>query len=296
VLDWIILIPYVSYLSLSSFIFDMSTLQVGVKVNPATSRYGSCDAAARTCSVRRTNKHISEMSVCSIPRKCKYCSFVQRPRRYLLFDTNWDGRLTEGRNQLKAANPGRKSAIVPYSQETEFVATCMLVLRDNAVDHYFEIQFMRQLIRPFDMSPWLRVTRTSTRRFQWPRDLRRRSAAPRLLGLWVRIPPAAWMPVSRECCVQSGRDFCDGVITRPEESYRVWRVWVWSRSLERWDHDPKMGRIATRRKDRKKENKANPRYSPFHTPTYLNAGAVITAFLIHLKCLEREIKPSYGGD
>ena len=28
---------------------------------------------------------------------------------------------------------------------------------------------------------------------QWPRGLRRGSVAVRLLGLWVRIPPGAWM-------------------------------------------------------------------------------------------------------
>jgi len=32
-------------------------------------------------------------------------------------------------------------------------------------------------------------------RSQWPRGLRRRSAAARLLGFWVRIPPEAWMSV-----------------------------------------------------------------------------------------------------
>ena len=32
-------------------------------------------------------------------------------------------------------------------------------------------------------------------RSQWPRGLRRRSAAARLLRLWVRIPPGAWMSV-----------------------------------------------------------------------------------------------------
>jgi len=37
-----------------------------------------------------------------------------------------------------------------------------------------------------------------------PRGLRRRSAAARLLRLWVRIPPGAWMFVSCECCVSSG--------------------------------------------------------------------------------------------
>jgi hypothetical protein len=31
---------------------------------------------------------------------------------------------------------------------------------------------------------------------QWPRGLRRGSTAVRLLGLWVRIPPGAWMSVS----------------------------------------------------------------------------------------------------
>jgi hypothetical protein len=29
-----------------------------------------------------------------------------------------------------------------------------------------------------------------------------------------------------ECCVLSGRDLCDGLITRPEESYRLVRVVV----------------------------------------------------------------------
>ena len=59
-----------------------------------------------------------------------------------------------------------------------------------------------------------------------PRGLRRRSSAYRLLRLWVRIPPGAWMFVCCECSVLSGRGLCDGLITRPEESYRVWRVIV----------------------------------------------------------------------
>jgi len=63
---------------------------------------------------------------------------------------------------------------------------------------------------------------SSVRRSQWPDGLRRESAATRLLGLWVRILPRAWMSVSYECCVSSGRGLCDGLITRVEESYRVW--------------------------------------------------------------------------
>jgi hypothetical protein len=37
----------------------------------------------------------------------------------------------------------------------------------------------------------------------------------------VGLNPAGGMDVCRECCVLSGRDLCDGLITRPEESYRV---------------------------------------------------------------------------
>ena len=63
-------------------------------------------------------------------------------------------------------------------------------------------------------------------RSQWPRGLRRRSAAARLLRLWVRIPPGAWIFVCCECCVLSSRGLCDGLIIRSEESYRLWRVVV----------------------------------------------------------------------
>ena len=39
------------------------------------------------------------------------------------------------------------------------------------------------------------------RRSQWPRGLRRRPAAARLLRTWVQIPPWAWMfVVSFVCC------------------------------------------------------------------------------------------------
>jgi hypothetical protein len=39
------------------------------------------------------------------------------------------------------------------------------------------------------------------------------------------------MSVCCECCVVSGRGLCDGLITRPEESYRLWCVVVWYRKL-----------------------------------------------------------------
>jgi hypothetical protein len=41
------------------------------------------------------------------------------------------------------------------------------------------------------------------------------------------------MFVCCECCVLAGRGLCDGLITRPEESCRLWRVVVCeSRNLE----------------------------------------------------------------
>jgi hypothetical protein len=62
------------------------------------------------------------------------------------------------------------------------------------------------------------------RRSRWPRGLRRWSAAARLLRFWVRIPPGAWKFVCCECRALSGRGLCDELITRPEESYRLWCV------------------------------------------------------------------------
>jgi hypothetical protein len=44
----------------------------------------------------------------------------------------------------------------------------------------------------------------------------RATVAARLLGLWVRMSPGAWMFISCECCVLAGRGVCDELITRPE--------------------------------------------------------------------------------
>ena len=37
-------------------------------------------------------------------------------------------------------------------------------------------------------------------------------------------PTEAWMSVCCECYVLSGRGLCDELITRPEESFRLWCV------------------------------------------------------------------------
>jgi len=88
-----------------------------------------------------------------------------------------------------------------------------------------------------------------SRRSQWPRGLRRRSAAARLPRLWVHIQPGAWMSVSCESCVLWGIDLIDELISRPEEPYRLWCVVVcdletlWMRRP--W---PALGRSATKKK------------------------------------------------
>jgi len=88
-----------------------------------------------------------------------------------------------------------------------------------------------------------------TSRSQWPCGLRRRSAAARLLRLWVQIPPGVWMFVCCECCVLSGRGVCDELITRPEESYRLWCVLVCDLETSRMRRPcPAMGRSATAKK------------------------------------------------
>ena len=58
------------------------------------------------------------------------------------------------------------------------------------------------------------------------RGLRRRSAAARLLRLWVPIPPRGHGCLSVVSGVFSDKGLCDGLITRPEDSYRLWCVVV----------------------------------------------------------------------
>jgi hypothetical protein len=62
-------------------------------------------------------------------------------------------------------------------------------------------------------------------RSQRSRSLRRRSAAASLLRLWVRIPHGTCMPVISVVSCQE-KSICDELITRLEESYRLWCVVV----------------------------------------------------------------------
>ena len=53
-----------------------------------------------------------------------------------------------------------------------------------------------------------------------------------LAGIADSNSAGAWISVSCECCLLSGRGLGDELITCPRKSYRVWCVWVWSWSLD----------------------------------------------------------------
>jgi len=61
---------------------------------------------------------------------------------------------------------------------------------------------------------------------------RRGPAAACLLKFLVSFSPESYMPVSHQCCLLSGNNRCVVLITRPEESYRLWCVWMWSWILD----------------------------------------------------------------
>jgi len=101
-------------------------------------------------------------------------------------------------------------------------------------------------------------------RSQSPRCPKRRSTVARLLRFWIRIPPGVWMSVCCECCILSGTALCDGLITGPEESYRLWCVVVcdletsWMRRP--W---PPLGQSATGNKWINDINKLTPTGSSY---------------------------------
>jgi hypothetical protein len=98
----------------------------------------------------------------------------------------------------------------------------LALLRRVIMSHFNPLKrsgtYMQQLLR----ESYIYISRP-----RWPRGLRRRSAAAWLLGSRVRIPLRALMFVS---CVSVlscvGRGHCDGLVTRPEESYRMCQLYV----------------------------------------------------------------------
>jgi hypothetical protein len=115
-------------------------------------------------------------------------------------------------------NPSRPGA---QPDVWHVLLVCQCVRYTDRDKHVFvpcksQVHYLRNNVVSFD------ILEVSLGRSQSPRGLRRGSTAVRLLRSWVPIPPGSCMFV---CCV-SGRGLCDELITRPEESYRLWRVVV----------------------------------------------------------------------
>jgi hypothetical protein len=94
--------------------------------------------------------------------------------------------------------------------------------------------FMSTLFTVLVMELPLSIYILSSFFFHCPTALRRRSAA--ALRSWFLIPPGTWMLVCCVYCVLSG--LCDELFTRPEESYRLWRVVVCDQETFVWAAEP----------------------------------------------------------
>jgi hypothetical protein len=107
-----------------------------------------------------------------------------------------------------------------YLEHTQPMTAAGIALHSSYCDvHFFNCIFSHKSLKIYTLM-------YCVCRSQWLCGLRPRSTAASLLRSWVRIPPGAWMFVCCVLCVLSGRGLCDEMITRPDESYRLWRVVV----------------------------------------------------------------------
>jgi hypothetical protein len=116
---------------------------------------------------------------------------------------------------------------VPWKDSVLVIRFNIIILINSAESHMISI--LTKIMCSFFC---FRNVSKYRRRSQWLCGRRCRYAAVRLLSLEVRIPLMALMSVSFECCLFPSRGLCVGLITRPEKSYRMWCVSVWSWSLE----------------------------------------------------------------
>ena len=121
------------------------------------------------------------------------------------------------------------------------------------------------------------------RQSQWPRGLRCGSTAARLLRLWVRIPPGAF--VCCECCVLSGKGLYVELITRPEESHRLWCIAMCDIGTTRMRRPwPALGRSATGQK------KVEYSWFILHTTLTKHSSPGLNKFLKYLNYKNKRIR------
>jgi hypothetical protein len=116
-----------------------------------------------------------------------------------------------------------------------------------------------------------------------------------LAGIVGSNSAGAWISVSCECCMLLGRGRCVGLITRPEESYRVWRVCDSEASIMRrpWPtrgccarkKRPDIGLLRHRRRRRIDRFRLKmEELRPSETPVTINGHGVTSQKTWVLKC------------
>jgi len=88
------------------------------------------------------------------------------------------------------------------------------------------------------------------------------------------------MSVCCECCVLSGRGLCDGLITRPEESYRLWCVVVCD--LETSRIKEALARVGPQRHRKNKSTVILPTRQPLVSSRYVGTGHEILKRVIKI--------------
>jgi hypothetical protein len=73
-------------------------------------------------------------------------------------------------------------------------------ISDDNVQYYYTVQGNKFVPKPKRPPKQIKLLWRWRCWSQWPRGLRRGSAAARLLGLWVRIPPEGWMSQVNVVC------------------------------------------------------------------------------------------------
>jgi hypothetical protein len=172
-----------------------------------------------------------------------------------------------------------------YHLPTQCIRVLFVVVRTHN-DHFSHQQYMiafynhfvRCLLHSRRLIYKYTTGYTIPSRSQWPRGLRRKSVAVRMLRSWVQIPPRAWIFVCCDCCVLWGRGLCDEMIIRPEESYGLLCVMCdvqTSRMRRPW---PALGRSATKTKSlqyQKVHSSTNMYSTPKLAATYFGLTAII---------------------
>jgi len=131
--------------------------------------------------------------------------------------------------QFHRLTPGSPSTLF-LCRHDDYHGICFPLLLDLYVRKVWNVDvascFKRlwSVVLQYDSSCMLREYMTC--RSQWPPGLRCGSAS---LAPWdcrFQSRRRTWISVCCECCELSDRGPCDRLITRPEESYRVWCVSV----------------------------------------------------------------------